>query len=636
MARPGSVSKSRAQPLGGKAAVDVTANKKAKETKAKDALITSEHLLAAVESLYADEICPHSQILKRRLVELSSNGSVRTADIDSAALRDKVATTPRLEFGAEEVRDWTVVLSDRPPSFVDVHDPCDIYAPSLWEAFGAYLAAQDSEFRLPSSRYACALDLQDRRLPFLAGLTLGRLCHVVQLSISQKSLLGYRDGALVPYEASRCMIKKQHANVMLPCAPAPAVGLLPCADWVTTRSCLAEIMAAARRSEEGVEQLANIKRIFRSKYRLELSETMLGHTKLSELLRDPKLADLCSVELRNGGYAVVPGTGAWAVGQFTDCIAQQNNTAADAFSMMAMQPLMAQPFVPRSDHTSSIAVDNRGDTFGGLQLSLSAEAREPPKPVQQSNQKLKPWQLSPSTLSKDGSITKVPGGSAVKNTFIDVPATPWTPAVSTARRRSHSLPKDMGSKKSEWETACHVLSYQHRPVQPEVVRVITVDKMGCGLGLDVSRDGDALLVEGIGPGAIQWWNVLHPVEAVMPGDRIVNVNGVTGDAMLLLQACGAAGTLRLTVLPSQQTITRKCSEPALPSPVPDLPVCTPSFDTMPLFMYQQCIVPPTESKLPSPFPEIPCTPSLDMMPVCSYAIPEGKREGPQLHLANFL
>merc|ERR1719235_527879 len=150
----------------------------------------------------------------------------------------------------------------------------------------------------------------------------------------------------------------------------------------------------------------------------------------------------------------------------------------------------------------------------------------------------------------------------------------------------------MGSKKSEWETEGHVLSYQNRPVQSEVARVITVDKMGCGLGLDVSREGASLLVEGVGPGAIQWWNVLNPVEAVMPGDRITNVNGVEGDAMLLLQACGAAGSLRLTVIPSQQPIARRCSAP-LPSPIPDLPVCT-------------------------------------------YALPDGKREGSQLHLANFL
>ena len=38
----------------------------------------------------------------------------------------------------------------------------------------------------------------------------------------------------------------------------------------------------------------------------ELSETALGHAKLSELLRDPRVSDLCTVRLRNHGYAVFP------------------------------------------------------------------------------------------------------------------------------------------------------------------------------------------------------------------------------------------------------------------------------------------------------------------------------------------
>merc|ERR1719235_1721471 len=137
--------------------------------KMKGAAVAAEQLLAAVESLYADEICPHSQILKRRIVELSSNGSFRTADIDSGALRALVAATPRLELGPEEVRDWTVVLSDREPTFVDVHDPCDAYSPGLWQAFDVYLQQNSLECRLPSSRYACALELRDRALPFLLG-----------------------------------------------------------------------------------------------------------------------------------------------------------------------------------------------------------------------------------------------------------------------------------------------------------------------------------------------------------------------------------------------------------------------------------------------------------------------------------
>merc|ERR1719387_3040512 len=105
---------------------------------------------------------------------------------------------------------------------------------------------------------------------------------------------------------SHCLVKKQHAECMRPCAPAANEAVLPCADWDAVRACMAGIMATALQSGDGVERLANIKRVFRAKYQLELSETMLGHTKLSELLQDPRLADICTVELRNGVFAVVP------------------------------------------------------------------------------------------------------------------------------------------------------------------------------------------------------------------------------------------------------------------------------------------------------------------------------------------
>merc|ERR1712070_392287 len=115
--------------------------------------------------------------------------------------------------------DWTALLRGRAPSFADVHDPsCDKYAWHLWENLTAYVSTLQSpeEYCLPSSRYACARELQARQLPFLAGLTLGRLRHVVQLAVSQKGILGYRDGALVPYTMSTCFLKKQQAEVGCP------------------------------------------------------------------------------------------------------------------------------------------------------------------------------------------------------------------------------------------------------------------------------------------------------------------------------------------------------------------------------------------------------------------------------------
>merc|ERR1719265_1716039 len=79
------------------------------------------------------------------------------------------------------------------------------------------------------------------------------------------------------------------------------------ASWETARMYLRDILENAARSGSGpgVVPLSNVKRLFHSRFHLELSETMLGHSKLSELLQDPKFHDVCTVQLQSHGYIVV-------------------------------------------------------------------------------------------------------------------------------------------------------------------------------------------------------------------------------------------------------------------------------------------------------------------------------------------
>lgn len=157
----------------------------------------------------------------------------------------------------------------------------------------------------------------------------------------------------------------------------------------------------------------------------------------------------------------------------------------------------------------------------------------------------------------------------VKNTFIDVPPPDATMAIGT-RQRARSVPKDFGSKKNEWEAACHMLGYQHDPVKSQCTHTVVLEKCGCELGLDVSRSGNTLLVEGVGPGAVQWWNAQHVERQVMPGDNILEVNGVSGDTALLLQAIRASNTLTLTVQ-SSALRRRKRSDPNVASTFTQVP-----------------------------------------------------------------
>merc|ERR1719183_100765 len=90
------------------------------------------------------------------------------------------------------------------------------------------------------------------------------------------------------------------------CAQQVQVSELAIASWKDARRCLKKILTESLQA--GVDQvpLSNIKRICRSQYQIELSETSLGHSKLSDFLQDSRLSDICTVRLEDQGYFVVP------------------------------------------------------------------------------------------------------------------------------------------------------------------------------------------------------------------------------------------------------------------------------------------------------------------------------------------
>merc|ERR1719221_487505 len=170
---------------------------------------------------------------------------------------------------------------------------------------------------LPGGRYSCAQALVARDLSFLHGCSLGQVCHIVQLAISQRKLLGYANGAVVPYRYSESMKKDQCAMWQQPLGNVADVGVsatggLPLACWETARSCLHKLLEESVGSDvkghgdgvpsgcgPGALPLSNVKRLFRSRFQVELSETALGYTKLSELLADVRFRDVCTVQLRD-------------------------------------------------------------------------------------------------------------------------------------------------------------------------------------------------------------------------------------------------------------------------------------------------------------------------------------------------
>lgn len=66
---------------------------------------------------------------------------------------------------------------------------------------------------------------------------------------------------------------------------------------------------------------------------------------------------------------------------------------------------------------------------------------------------------SPSTWSGGGLVRQM-----VQNTFIHTPLPPTTP-MRTSRRRTQSVPRDMGANRDEWETSCHELIFLNKPIE---------------------------------------------------------------------------------------------------------------------------------------------------------------------------
>lgn len=267
--------------------------------------VSPMEVAAGVESLYRDELKPYGRILRKRLAEQVQALGRGSVEINVKELRATCEACPFLSVRDVEGADWAALLPGRPPAFVDVYSPQDIYPDELWLEATKYFAALDhTNMVLPGGRYSCAQVLVQRRLPFLVGRSLGQVCHIVQLAISQKKLLGYLNGTVVPYCRSQSMVKEQSAECQRPCSGA-ARHKSAVASWDLMRQCLQQLMDNMGPGEHSLP-LSNIKRLFRAQFHIELSETALGYAKLSECLQDPRLHDLCEVKLKGHGYGIVP------------------------------------------------------------------------------------------------------------------------------------------------------------------------------------------------------------------------------------------------------------------------------------------------------------------------------------------
>lgn len=264
--------------------------------------LLARDVVAAVESLYADDLQPTSRILQKRISERIAPAPCSR---DLQRLRAICTANPLLMVVAEGGSDWSACLVGREPNFKDVHDTTDSYPEEMWVNLKAYIErcpCNSAAVRLPGGRYESAKALRQQCPAFLGGRSLGEVCHIVQLALNQRKILGYSNGCMVPYHHSQSQAKENCAKLQRACSGSggdPA--RMPVATWDVARSCLQQILESAPSHEV---PLPNVKRFFCSRFNVQLSETLLGYSKVSDLLQDSHFHDICRVKLQGSSYMV--------------------------------------------------------------------------------------------------------------------------------------------------------------------------------------------------------------------------------------------------------------------------------------------------------------------------------------------
>eukprot|EP00929_Paragymnodinium_shiwhaense_P053350 TRINITY_DN26696_c0_g1_i1.p1 TRINITY_DN26696_c0_g1~~TRINITY_DN26696_c0_g1_i1.p1 ORF type:complete len:728 (-),score=161.06 TRINITY_DN26696_c0_g1_i1:136-2319(-) len=259
-------------------------------------------LVEAIQSLCLDQLRPYGRILRKRIAELSEAMGTAVADVDVGRLRQLCLACREIWVEAHGDADWSAVVAGSSHTFVDIYSTHDDFPEALWRTASEYFEAlPEHEMRFPGGRYVCAVGLRNKRLPFLEGYSLGRICHFIQIAMSKRKLLGYREGAIVPYRWSHTMVKEQCAEQGRLCRKAK----MTLATWETLRECLRDIVERRHISYDGIP-LSNIKRMLRARFHLDLCETALGHATVSDLFKDERLSDLCTMKLLDNGYSIYP------------------------------------------------------------------------------------------------------------------------------------------------------------------------------------------------------------------------------------------------------------------------------------------------------------------------------------------
>lgn len=279
------------RPRSGKAAdtppADVPGAAKSVKTENLRPMLTS-----ALESLYEDRIKPMANYVKGRLKEKSFPENVIRNFVELYQEHPDLFVVHQ----SSQAEEASIFLASEPPWFkgwVDIDSPEDNYDEAVWEAFATFL---DGEHTFAGGRYGMAHELMQRGLPFFEGLSLGEVCHIVQLAIQHRKLVVYH----------RKMLKPIQVVLAQPSPPAAVPGEVAEAEGsdISDMDDLCTVLFQMLKHYPQGLRLCRLKQMIKHDFSRKLSEMSFQCTKLIELFGTEPLSGTFVLDTENDGKSI--------------------------------------------------------------------------------------------------------------------------------------------------------------------------------------------------------------------------------------------------------------------------------------------------------------------------------------------
>ncbi|KAH0481589.1 MAG: hypothetical protein KVP17_001649 [Porospora cf. gigantea B] len=239
------------------------------------------YVCAAVLSLYHDQIMPLFRRVRRRCAELAVGLKDLGPEGDGVFFSDLITRFPSVFVGEDPQSlcpKTGIFLIERPVWFhgwVCVHVARSSFPMVVWVELHAYIVdvirrrARDAH-RMKGGRYGMSWCLRNLAPSCVSLFSLGKLCHLIQFGI-QLGMLKFKHDFLLP--VATCPVGTEHDSSI---SRPGVIATLPELHFY--------LQGVLKKQADGAMYLSQLKCALMFSYKKEISPTVFGFSKLSDLI----------------------------------------------------------------------------------------------------------------------------------------------------------------------------------------------------------------------------------------------------------------------------------------------------------------------------------------------------------------